>query len=98
SFARLMIREQQRASDNDLSQSAYDAALAGVEDAKRALAVYDGSVDLEQCNGIAEVLGGDSSDEVQVGDAEMNQAYTCVKVYTETEDYQGEIGADQTRL
>ena len=40
SFATLIINETMRTSNDDLSQSAYDAALAGVEDAKLAAANY----------------------------------------------------------
>ena len=40
SFATVIISAITRASNDDLSQSAYDAALAGVEDAKLAFANY----------------------------------------------------------
>lgn len=107
SFTRLMLRDQMRASDNDLSQSAYDSALAGVEDAKRALARYERlpsgdslrNVDLAKCNAMNQLLMGDTSgDEVQIGSSELEQAYTCVKVNMKTDDFIGSVSADRVRM
>ena len=41
SFLRLMVGDLRQSTNNDLSQSAYDSAMAGTEDAKRALLYYD---------------------------------------------------------
>jgi Tfp pilus assembly protein PilX len=40
SFMRLVVRDQSQASNLDLSQSAYDSAQVGVEDAKKFMDLY----------------------------------------------------------
>lgn len=118
-FLRIMIGDQQQASLNDLSQSAYDSSLAGVEDAKRALIYYQTScnndaatcaeqkaiVNSSLCNmGLRNVVAVTQNEEVPVaqaqsaGDAALNQAYTCVKMSLETEDYLGTVQANTSKL
>ena len=41
SFVEVMINESKESSNSDLSQSAFDAALAGIEDAKNAIILYN---------------------------------------------------------
>lgn len=68
SFTRIMLKEYQRAVDSDLNQSAYDSALAGVEDAKRALLKYTQKIcaqsDRRDCNKLLPLLDGSDCDVV----------------------------------
>ncbi len=124
SFIRLTNRDSQMAISQDLSQSAYDSAQAGVEDAKRALSQWQKTcaespqsddcikfqtalhqdVESQSCRVLSEVfnIGDDSSDETLVqsseSDKEFDQAYTCVKINTETSDYLGESPAGSSKL
>lgn len=73
SFIGLMIRDQEEASQADVSQSAYDASQAGTEDAKRLLLIKeqcDAGVPLPTCatvNSIDWNSATPSCDMVQVG-------------------------------
>lgn len=120
SFIRVMIRDQQQASQQDLSQSAYDSAQAGVEDAKRFLnwqlnncGNNQTGATAKQCEKIATELAKKTQDQscymlglagigssdsetiiqtkTSTNDADLNQAYTCVKLETQTADFLGEV-------
>lgn len=120
SFLRTMIADQQQASTSDLSKSAYDSSLAGVEDAKRALIYYrtlcasgdvggcaaeKNVIDSNTCNqGLSAVVDVTNNKEVAVqqtqsaNDAQLNQAYTCVKMKLETDDYVGTLEANTSKI
>lgn len=46
SFVEVMINESKESSNSDLSQSAFDAALAGIEDAKNAIILYNNCLNI----------------------------------------------------
>lgn len=113
-FVQLMVRNQQEASTADLSESAYDSAMAGVEDAKRAIVEYNNciavfstgcdniirSLDSNECSAVAGGLGENTSDYkgTIVGGVALNQSYTCAKVTLDTVDYIDELMRDSQHL
>lgn len=120
SFLRIMMSDQRQASDVDLSQSAYDSALAGVEDGKRALLRYQEAcandpgqcdtyatqISTDECNAAVRiggvVPGGNGEVSVQQSqsgnDSALNQAYTCVTMSLNTDDYTGSIQEGGSRF
>jgi Tfp pilus assembly protein PilX len=105
-FIQLMVKDQQQATATDLSQSAYDSAQAGVEDAKRLLlalqacgestdakcqqyrqAVADGKCSTLSDAALVGTANGETIIEQHSGDAALDQAYTCVKIALNTENY-----------
>jgi Tfp pilus assembly protein PilX len=121
SFVQLMTSDQRQATNSDLSESAYDSALAGVEDAKRLLLLQQDCKDgtagpTANCAAVASALtlgkdetqtscdtlakagivAGDSNETIlqqQSGDRKLDQAYTCVKIKTDTPNYLGTMNA-----
>lgn len=98
-FINIMISESLQSSGSDLSASALDSAEAGVEDAKTALmqCLSDNnystnalsSADCSElfsgnCDSVSQFLYGES-EEVQIGDISLNQAYTCVTLDNEVD-------------
>jgi Tfp pilus assembly protein PilX len=127
-FIQLMIKDQQQATSSDLSQSAYDSAQAGVEDAKRLLLLDQScrngtAAPSVNCIAIANALtpvagqsetscdtlskagivNGDSNETIiQQSDGDnaskLDQAYTCVKVVVNTDDYKGQVDVNQSDI
>lgn len=117
SFIRIILSDQRQATASDLSQSAYDSAQAGVEDAKRALLYYQSEcakskskcadaltlINSTVCNAaLAHVIGDVSGQEVLIQksdtDSALQQAYTCVKIALQTNDYIGTLNQDDNKL
>ena len=123
-----MLKDQQAATTSDLSQSAYDSAQAGVEDAKRllllnqscqnntapstvncaiitaALTPPPGETE-SACDALAKAgLVGETNNETIVqqsvsdNDAKLDQAYTCVKIAVNTDDYKDSLIQNQSSM
>lgn len=121
-FITLMLSSQRQATVSELSQSAYDSAIAGVEDAKRLLVKYYDCIDsaninepscqrainvfrdgTTECGAIASagIAGEPGSDETLIAQSQnandddaalaMLQAYTCVKLSLNTDDFLGSL-------
>ncbi|HEY5695638.1 MAG TPA: hypothetical protein VIQ80_02275 [Candidatus Saccharimonadales bacterium] len=124
-YIQLMLRDQQQATSSDLSQSAYDSAQAGVEDAKRLLllnqACNNGTApstincatiqsaltptagqSQTTCDTLAKsgIVGQTNNEtiiqknESDTNSAALNQAYTCVKVGVNTDDYKNSLAVN----
>lgn len=105
SFIGLMVSEQGRSIDDEQSQGAYDAALAGIEDGKRALIECERGGNPQACTAVAAkecntvqkanigIASGVSEVEVNSGATDLNMAYTCVVVSRETPDYLGRVSS-----
>ena len=105
SFISLMISDVGRSTDDEQSQGAYDAALAGVEDGKRVLSeclqnpasTACAEIDAGQCDTVqaAGINGasGDTEADVSSGGNDLNMAYTCVIVSREAPDYRGSVSS-----
>ena len=110
SFAAIMVAEIARTSNDDLAQSAYDAAMAGVEDAKLAYYSYTNCMksggsgcegylgNSDGCNTFVGKLGrGENGKEVKVQEGSennMEQAYTCVKISPILGDYKADMNGE----
>lgn len=116
-FMRLVVHDQQRTTDDELSRGAYDSSIAGVEDGKRVLQACIANGDAAACSALAngecntvhtaKILSpsDDSTNQSEVllqnstgTSGGFDQAYTCVKIDRETDDFTGALSADTSQV
>jgi Tfp pilus assembly protein PilX len=121
SFVQLMLKDQRQATSSDLSQSAYDSAQSGVEDAKRLLLLeqscrngvasasvscqrVSAAVTSNECNTISRYFSGNANAasetmiQQDLGDKDLAQAYTCVKILADATDYKGVVDLNESNI
>jgi hypothetical protein len=118
SFVQLMLKDQRQATASDLSQSAYDSARSGVEDAKRLLLLeqscrnkaapasvnciaVSAAVSSNACDTVSRYFGSGANETLirqDIGDEDLEQAYTCVKILADATDYKGVINLNESNI
>lgn len=116
-FVRVAVKEQQATLARNLSQSAYDASQAGIEDAKRVIIklkdectgvsntacdTLRDNINSQECNKAPSLLNSTSpsTTEIEVKNTNYtyNQAYTCVTITNNTDDFLGSLNPDATKI
>lgn len=110
-FVQLMVQEQRASQDSELSQGAYDSALAGAEDGKRVLsaclkgdALACDVADAGKCDTVSAyglVLESNGASVIQSNSGagiDYSQAYTCVIVNRQTKNLVGTLLADSSTI
>ena len=113
-FMRLVVQDQKRTNADELSRGAYDSAVAGVEDGKRVLQACIAHGDARACDAINDnacntvqasriLSASEIPGEVEIrsssgGDGGYSQAYTCVKIQRNTDDYEAPLTQDISQV
>ncbi len=92
SFMQIMINEQTRTDDSELSQGAYDSALAGVEDGKRVLAACQTASDITLVQRACDAIKAEKC--TTVSDVGFATAEKNGEVYLKTTSTSGNNGKE----
>lgn len=95
-FTQIMIRNHEQAQAADLSQSAYDAALAGVEDAKRLLVHYVRDCELSPTSPAADCANVAATMDAKNCDTSIKAGLATAKSGTESEVQVGDPALNQS--